>query len=344
MQLKATYNKFSALLAIAPLLMAVHAHSGTNGAAPAIEAPATLTLQAAQMSSGATQAMMLSAARAGKRIVAVGDHGIVLLSDDNGASFRQSRTVPVRSTLNAVTFADDKTGWAVGHWGVVLKTSDGGESWQVQRSDTAIDQPLFSVHFKDRNEGWATGLWSSMLATKDGGKTWTAIKLPAPPGGGKADRNLLKIFANNKGTLFVAAEQGTVLRSDDNGANWTYLNTGYKGTFWTGTALEDGTLLVGGLRGTMYRSADGGNSWQALSTSVKNSVTDFAEAGGKVFAVGLDGVFLESSDSGATFKVTQREDRLPLTAIVMSERGIPVIFSKRGVVEQASTSLAEAKQ
>jgi photosystem II stability/assembly factor-like uncharacterized protein len=309
------------------------AREGTPPAVPeAGNAPVSLKLQPAEITTAATKAMILSSARAGNRIVAVGNHGIVLLSDTDGADFRQAKAVPVRSTLSAVFFVDEKTGWAVGQWGVVLRTDDAGESWTLQRHDTSVDQPLFSVWFRDRQRGFAVGLWSLLIATADGGKTWTPVKFPPPPGGKKADRNLLKIFANRMGTLFVAAEQGMILKSYD-GENWDYINTGYKGSFWTGIVLNNGTLLVGGLRGTIYRSADDGRSWREAKSEFKSSITDFAEAGGKVYAAGLDGVFLESDDHGATFKGSQREDRLPFTALSVSSTGKLVKFSKQGVVK-----------
>ena len=298
-------------------------------AGPALSSP---KIQPAEPTPAAAKAMILSSARAGKRIVAVGNHGIVLLSDTDGADFRQANSVPVRSTLSAVFFVDEKTGWAVGQWGVVLRTDDAGESWTLQRYDTSVDQPLFSVWFRDRQRGYAVGLWSLLIATVDGGKTWTRITLPPPPGRKKADRNLLKIFANRMGTLFVAAEQGMVLKSYD-GENWTYIDTGYKGSFWTGIVLNNGTLLVGGLRGTIYRSADDGTSWREAKSEFKSSITDFAEAGGKVYAAGLDGVLLESDDQGTTFKGSQREDRVPFTAISVNSVGKLVKFSKQGVVK-----------
>ncbi len=317
--------------AFASSLLAACLAVADDGAAPG---PAALKVQPAESTSAATKAMMLSVAMAGNRFVAVGDRGIVLLSDDDGVTFRQARSVPVRSTLTAVCFADEKTGWAVGHWGVVLRTDDAGETWIVQRTDTSVDQPLFSVYFKDAERGWAVGLWSLMIVTADGGRSWTPVRLPAPPGGGKGDRNLLKIFADPHGMLFVAAEQGGVLRSDD-GERWSYVSTGYKGSFWTGIALSDGTLLVGGLRGTVYRSTDGGRSWSESKTDLKSSITDFAAAGGEVLAVGLDGAFFVSGDRGATFRSTQREDRLPLTALAVAGNGRLVKFSKQGLVEDA---------
>lgn len=331
--------------AVALLVFLVCTAGAREGAPPPVPgagaAPASsLKIQPAEATTAATKAMILSSALAGKRIVAVGNHGIVLLSDTDGADFRQAKTVPVRSTLTEVFFLDDRTGWAVGQWGVVLRTDDAGESWSLQRHDTSVDQPLFSVWFRDKDRGIAVGLWSLMIATGDGGKTWTQVNLPPSPGRSKADRNLLKIFANRMGTLFVAAEQGLILKSYD-GEKWAYIDTKYKGSFWTGIVLNNGTILVGGLRGTIYRSTDDGRSWREAKSEFKSSITDFAEAGGKVYAAGLDGVFLESVDHGATFKGSQREDRLPFTAITVNSVGKLVKFSKQGVVADPPTAAAK---
>src|SRR6266498_2339356 len=77
--------------------------TGPPPASPAYEAPL------------ATKAPLLGVARAGARLVAVGDHGVVVLSDDEGRNWRQAGTVPTRQMLTAVTFVDAKRGFAVGH-------------------------------------------------------------------------------------------------------------------------------------------------------------------------------------------------------------------------------------
>ncbi|MBL8453473.1 MAG: glycosyl hydrolase [Zoogloea sp.] len=326
-----TLSRLSIVLALGLATGLAHAQAAAPGEPPA------LTLQPAVTSTAATQAPMLGAARAGKRIVAVGDLGTVLLSDDEGQHFRQATRVPLSSTLTAVAFADEHRGWAVGHWGAILHTADGGETWAVQRTDTAEDRPLFSVHFFDAREGIAVGLWSLALKTRDGGRTWTPVTLPPPPDGGKADRNLFKAFASPRGALFVAAERGMVLRSDDRGDTWRYLDTGYKGSFWAGTALADGSLLVAGLRGTLYRSADEGRSWRPVPTGSKSSLTDLVAIGERVIGVGLDGVQIDSNDKGASFSWTQRDDRLSMTAAVAGGPDGVVRFSKRGVVRPGPT-------
>jgi photosystem II stability/assembly factor-like uncharacterized protein len=298
----------------------------------AVAAPTDLTIIAADHTDAAPRAGMLDATRAGRRIVAVGDHGIVLLSDDDGATFRQAMSVPVSSTLTGVSFVDDHHGWAVGHWGVVLATVDGGESWSLQRQDLAEDRPLFSVLFRSADDGIAVGLWSLLLRTTDGGRHWQSVTLPPPPDGGKADRNLFHIFAGAGASLFLAAERGTVLRSDDGGATWRYLSTGYAGSLWTGLSLPDGTLLVGGLRGRLFRSEDGGATWQPLAVATKSSITGLAAAAGNaVLAVGLDGLEATSGDGGKSFQTRMRDDRATLTAAVATGSGW-LLFSDQGVL------------
>jgi photosystem II stability/assembly factor-like uncharacterized protein len=293
-------------------------------------------LAAAQRVGHATQAMLLASTRAGSRLVAVGDHGVVLLSDDGGKTHRQARSVPVSATLTAVSFVDDRQGWAVGHAGVIIHTADGGETWTLQRSDVREDRPLFGVHFFDAGHGVAVGLWSLVITTSDAGATWQTVQMPVPDGAGKADLNMLGLFADPRGRLFAAAEKGMVLRSDDQGRNWTYLNTGYTGSFWTGVATRDGTLLVAGLRGSLYRSGDDGRSWQRIETHSKSSITALAVAGKRIVGVGLDGLLLRSDDEGSTFANHVRADRVSLTSLSLDERGRTILYSRQGVVKAAA--------
>lgn len=303
---------------------------------PPVSGKAEVKLHAAEPSPSLQTTQMLGSARTTSgRIVAVGDHGVIVLSDDNGASFRQARAVPVDTTLTAVTFADRDNGWAVGHGGVIVHTSDGGEHWTLQRKDLAVDQPLFGVYFKDDRTGWAVGLWSLMLQTKDGGATWQIVNAPIPPGAKKADRNFFSVFGDRKEQIYVSCEQGLVLRSTDGGSTWSYVKTGYEGSLWAGLVLPNsGTILVGGLRGNIYRSDDGGSTWTHSAANFKSSVTDFsAGPNASVVASALDGVVLESRDDGKTFHGTQRAGREPLTAVSVTSSGKPVLFSQAGLLK-----------
>lgn len=282
-------------------------------------------------------ASLLGATRAGERLVAVGDHGVVMLSDDGGQKWRQAQSVPVDSTLTSVSFADARQGWAAGHWGVILHTEDGGETWAVQRSATGEDRPLFALHMLDAQHGVAVGLWSLILVTEDGGKSWNPVTLAPPEGARKADLNLLSLFATGQGVLYATAEKGMLLRSADQGRHWSYLSTGYKGSFWTGVALPGGELLAAGLRGSLYRSTDEGKSWSRIDSHSESSITQLLAVQGngvaQVVGVGLDGLRLQSQDAGASFKTEVRPDHLGLTAAVVNAQGRLVLVSKQGLVQ-----------
>ena len=80
---------------------------------------------------GAEHSVLLDVVKTGNRLVAVGERGVVVLSDDGGRTWRQA-SVSTSVTLTSVQFASLKAGWAVGHSGVVVHTEDGGETWTRQ--------------------------------------------------------------------------------------------------------------------------------------------------------------------------------------------------------------------
>src|SRR5438034_2846682 len=110
-----------------PLLAAL-SFGGSALAAPAASAVGDALDRPAVIARDASHTVLLGAALAGTRLVAVGERGIVLTSDDSGRMWRQSPT-PVSVTLTALRFADASYGFAVGHAGIVLITADGGLSW-----------------------------------------------------------------------------------------------------------------------------------------------------------------------------------------------------------------------
>ncbi|MDR3568977.1 MAG: YCF48-related protein [Syntrophobacteraceae bacterium] len=285
---------------------------------------------------GASTTMILGAALAGNRIVAVGNHGAVLLSDDQGKTFRQAKGVPTSVMVDAVSFADAKNGWAVGHLGVIIHSTDGGETWTMQPEALSHDEPLFTVWFKNDSLGFAAGLWGMLIKTVDGGKTWQQVKLPPLPDGRKDDRNLFAIFPDRLGNIFIAAERGTLFKSEDGGLSWKLIDTGNKGSLWAGVALQDGSLVVAGLRGKILRSRDDGEHWTVVHTGTKSSITGLTElSDGRIVAVGLDGVTLESANEGGYFHVvSRRPDRMDLTAVVAGgpKNDAAVVFSANGPV------------
>lgn len=66
--------------------------------------------------------------------------------------------------LYSVYFIDLNFGTAVGHFGTILRTTDGGTTWTKQNSGTTIN--LWGVCFIDSNTGFVVG---SVFYTNHGG-------------------------------------------------------------------------------------------------------------------------------------------------------------------------------
>lgn len=271
------------------------------------------------------RAVLLGGAMAGRRIVAVGERGVVALSDDGGRSWRQARSVPASVSLTAVAFADEAKGWAVGHGGVVLATRDGGETWTLQADGRSLaasarrvavalagdpratalaqaaellvadgpDKPLLALQVVDATRVVAVGAYGLCAETLDGGATWTAAldRLDNP----KA-QHLYAIAVRGEQWL-IAGEQGLVLRSSDGGRRFSRGASPYAGTWFAAASPAPGEWLLAGLRGQCWRSHDGGARWSQVEGAPPVS---FASA-----AARPDGAVLLSSQAGQLFVMRQ---------------------------------------
>jgi photosystem II stability/assembly factor-like uncharacterized protein len=287
----------------------------------------------------AAESLLLDLAQAGPRMVAVGERGHVLLSDDQGATWRQAKSVPTRVMLTAVFFVDATHGWAVGHDETILNTADGGETWTRSHFAPEAQQPLLDLWFANRVSGIAVGAYGAYFTTNDGGRSWASAKFVAPPTAGaqpaedelQPDYHLNRIIGVGN-RLYVAAEGGQLYRSDDRGATWRTLPSPYEGSYFGLLPIRGDGLLVFGLRGNLYRSADAGESWHELKSHTTAMLTDGVAINDlRVVIGGLAGVLLVSGDAGETFRLTQQEDRRGISAVLPGPAGSVIVAGEGGV-------------
>jgi photosystem II stability/assembly factor-like uncharacterized protein len=292
----------------------------------------------------ASTSLLLDLAVAGDRLVAVGERGHVLLSDDHGATWRQAKSVPTRVMLTAVFFVDAEYGWAVGHDETILNTADGGENWTRSHFAPEAQQPLLDLWFANRVSGIAVGAFGAYFTTNDGGRHWASAKFapPAPPpkhdgeaapGEGELppDYHLNRIVGVGN-RLYVAAEGGQLYRSDNRGASWRVLPSPYEGSFFGLVPIRGDGLLAFGLRGHLFRSADAGETWTQLSSGTTAMLTDGVAINDlRVVIGGLTGVLLVSGDAGETFRLTQQDDRKGVSALLPGPAGAVIVAGEGGV-------------
>lgn len=301
-----------------------------------------------------TTTQLSGIARAGKRLVAVGVRGLIISSDDEGASWTQRRA-PVSSDLLAVQFPTPAKGWIVGHDGVVLHTRDSGASWTKQLDgrqaatqltahftrlaqggdanaarllgeiklnyESGPEQALLDLWFEDELRGFVCGSFGTLLATTDGGKSWQSYVEHVE----YASLLHLNAIRGGAGSVFIASEKGIVFKLDRARGRFVPIETGYKGSFFSLATAGD-TIVAAGLRGTAYRSTDGGTSWEPRDTGLIASITGAAaDDGGALLMVSQNGSVLLGDRAGARF----RSNRVPRPGVLS---GVAKSGANRAVV------------
>jgi photosystem II stability/assembly factor-like uncharacterized protein len=260
----------------------------------------------------AERSLLLDAAAADGNIVVVGERGHILVSGDAGATWKQV-PVPTRATLTGVWFEGRDLGWAVGHDSVILRTRDGGSSWERVYWAPEDESPFLDVWFSDADNGFAIGAYGSFYVTADGGETWDFV----PVAEDDFQPHLNHIAHAADGTLYLAAEAGTVFRSDDGGETWVALESPYEGSFFGSLPLDDGAVLIFGLRGHLFRSEDRGETWEQIETDTTGMLNQGIRLDdGRIVIVGLSGAVLVSTDDGRTFELRPQQSRAGIQAVI----------------------------
>ena len=115
--------------------------------------------------------VLMDIALAGNRLVAVGERGFTMVSDDAGTSWKSIAT-PVTRTLTGIAFKDAKVGVAVGHGASVVRTDDGGTSWTHVPLPEAEPESLLGVTHLDGDRFVTYGAFGMYFESADAGRTW----------------------------------------------------------------------------------------------------------------------------------------------------------------------------
>lgn len=254
-------------------------------------------------------------------IIAAGLRGVVLRSEDAGASWKQV-DMPVSSDLTSVFMLDDHHAWMVGHDGLILHSDNGGQQWQRQLDGRLSEKPFkdyyqqengfdaeasakyldemamnfregpslpwLDVLFENQQEGYVVGSFGMIAHTNDGGESWEPWlhRIDNPMA---MNLNALEKIGDD---IYIAGERGTVFRLNQDEKKFEKIETGYRGSYF-GITGSNQQLIAYGLRGSIWQSLDHGDSWEKLEAGFHVGISDavmspdmtvFASAGGRLKA------------------------------------------------------------
>jgi len=246
-----------------------------------------------------------------------------------------------------------KKGWAVGPLGTILRTTNGGKSWQSVDIDTDAD--LYRVFFVNGRKGWAAGGrirmaktnkemahderggYGYIFHTTDGGKTWKCQY-------GERGRHIFGLHFVDDKTGYACGELGLLLKTDDGGKHWRQLNTTNTRRWLYGMAFKDkANGFIVGESETVLKTTDGGATWAKLDAPAdrqfygfRSFYRDIEFNGSTGCIVGQNGAILISNDGGqtwqpkATFIDPKVRELLDLTSVDFATEKLGFIVGELG--------------
>ncbi len=254
----------------------------------------------------------------------------------SNAGWYWQRPVPQGNTLQKVSFFNQHFGYAVGDYGTMMASTDGGRTWELQFEgvtdnirDVAVTDSLSvwlaadngvilhttnggstwveqnsntlnglnAIFFLDNLNGWVCGDVRTIRRTTNGGATWISQNLPGSPD--QAGINTITFVTANEG--WAVSSAGVVYHTTNGGSNWTSQTTlsaaGFRIKFSSAT---DGFIVGSG--GSIWTTTNSGSTWTARSSGTSRSLNDVCIfSSSDIWAVGDNGVLSHSTNAGVSW-------------------------------------------
>ena len=236
--------------------------------------------------------------------------------------------------LTSIHFTDAQHGWAAGSNGTLLKTSDGGATWErialppefsrdLVRAVWALDAQrvrlLGEYNLTQRPSSADLDARAFLLASDDGGATWQNIEPARPPDKpyrrarrpiGQTSESeaeqverlnspILTAFCFAAGSGWLTGESGTIQTTRDGGASWQMQYAVTRKLFYDVTALDAQQAWIVGGGGSILRTVDGGNNWNEQPSATTNTLraVHFLDAK-RGWVAGISGTILATTNGG----------------------------------------------
>lgn len=309
--------------------------------APAAFALADIIETPARPTDLAPENLLTDVTRVGDRIVAVGERGHIIYSDDEGKSWVQGE-VPVSVTLTGIDFGSDSHGWAVGHSGVVLHTSDAGATWSLQID--GIRAMELAIESREEQIAAMEERIEEAPEEEKEDLEWALDDLYFALENIQADMDigpvnpLLDVWFENENRGFVVGAYGMFLRTMDGGETWkdwapridNRQNFHLNGI----TRITGGALVVVGEAGQIHVSVDGGETFERREAPYEGSLFGVIGTGqmNEILAFGLRGNMLFSSDLGKSWRMVPNSAGTTLNDGVVADDGRITLVGNSGAV------------
>ncbi|WP_051097040.1 WD40/YVTN/BNR-like repeat-containing protein [Pseudomonas sp. 10-1B] len=254
---------------------------------------------------------------------AVGHDGVVLHSDDAGASWAKQLDGRTINTM-LLKWAQDEVDR--------LQATPGADETALDNARFALDdisagadagpsRPLLDVWFRSASEGWVVGAYGTVLHTTDGGQTWGYV-----PGLDNPDRlHLNAVLGLSNGDLLIAGEGGKVYRRS---AGQWQSQALTQASLYNLVQLRDGQVLAMGFGGALFSSQDAGQHWHAITSPTATSLYSAVQLpDNSVLFTGQTGL-LHSTDRQHVRALQPRNKAVWLSTAVLPDGSLALVGNR----------------
>lgn len=304
------------------------------------------------------QATLTRVAFAGGRLWAVGHDSVIIHSRDLGRSWSLQHFDPEREKpLLDVHFFNANEGIAIGAYGLYMRTSDAGSTWDllvmedlVTSEDIDWDEAAQAIESFDefQDEGiddFGDDAFGDDAFDDDefGDDEFGDLDDDYYDAAADFDRGCyeflechLNAFVDLGDDHFlIAAERGYGYRSFDAGESWEAFRFPYPGSMFGLIQISDNEVLAFGLRGHVQYSADRGASWEILDTDLQSSLKGATiDPDGRALIVGAGAAKVRYDPQSGRLELS--EDRLGSTyaAVLFTADGTMILAGEDGLTHE----------
>lgn len=245
---------------------------------------------------------------------AAGHESTILVSTDGGNTwvlqFQDNQAEPIMD----IVFLDKSHGFALGAYGQLLETNNGGEAWEFLDLNSITLEPAFasadSTEAEDEND--------YAQAFEDLG-CYEVLE---------CHLNALVVLSSQR--LLIMGERGYGFRSADNGKHWQAVQLPYQGSMFGALLLNEDCVLTFGLRGHAFKSCDFGVTWEEVETQTQSSLLGGTVNQESIVLVGANGVIVSGSKTKLKLSSKVLDSGINYTAVAMAGKSRGILISTEG--------------
>jgi len=200
---------------------------------------------------------------------AVGGSGAIIKTTNGGDDWSIAET-PVNSLLFKIHSYNGQVVIAAGFENTILRSSDGGETFEQVPSGLGNDTKFWGVQMLNDTLGWVSGMNQTLLKTTDAGLTWQQVF----PG---LNQHYWSLDFLNEQYGIIATGGGKVLKTTDGGDTWQQYQAGDTRALYTIDIIDSLHIAAAGEWGKNVYSSDGGETWVTNPDIPALSATNWIE-------------------------------------------------------------------